>query len=215
MEMDLWTSFVDLLMGGLFALSQIYAGNMGLAIITLSLMVRLTLMPLSLKLAQRSMARQALLKRLQPELERLRARYRKDPERLARETKKLYQRYGVRPVEGLSILGGLIQAPILIGLFTAIKRGLGSGGPFLWIADISKPDLWLTLLVAALTYVANAINPNLPEQARTLMILLPTVLTLVFLWQLAAGLGLYWATSNIVTIFQVLILRLRSSKVGA
>lgn len=213
--MDLWTSFVDLLMGGLFALSQIYGGNMGLAIITLSLMVRLTLMPLSLKLAQRSMARQALLKRLQPELERLRARHRKDPERLARETKKLYQRYGVRPVEGLSILGGLIQAPILIGLFTAIKRGLGSGGPFLWIADISKPDLWLTLLVATLTYVANAINPNLPEQARTLMILLPTVLTLVFLWQLAAGLGLYWATSNIVTIFQELILRRRSLKLGA
>jgi YidC/Oxa1 family membrane protein insertase len=213
--MDLWTSFVDLLMGGLFALSQIYGGNMGLAIITLSLMVRVTLMPLALKLAQRSMARQALLKQLQPELERLRARYRKDPERLARETKKLYQHYRVRPVEGLSILGGLIQAPTLIGLFTAIKRGLGSGGPFLWIADISKPDLWLTLLVAALTYVANAINPNLPEQARTLMILLPTVLTLVFLWQLAAGLGLYWAASNIVTIFQVLILRRRSLKLGA
>jgi YidC/Oxa1 family membrane protein insertase len=215
MEMDLWTSFVDLLMGGLFALSQIYGGNMGLAIITLSLMVRLALMPLSLKLAQRSMARQALLKQLQPELERLRARYRKDPERLARETKKLYRRYGVRPVEGLGILGGSIQSPILIGLFTAIKRGLGSGGPFLWIVDISKPDLWLTLLVATLTYVANVINPNLPEQARTVMSLLPTVLTLVFLWQLAAGLGLYWATSNIVTIFQELILRRRSSKVGA
>jgi YidC/Oxa1 family membrane protein insertase len=215
MKMDLWTSFVDLLMGGLFALSQIYGGNMGLAIITLSLMVRVTLMPLALKLAQRSMARQALLKQLQPELERLRTRYRKDPERLARETKKLYRRYGVRPVEGRSILGGLIQAPILIGLFSAIKRGLGSGGPFLWIADISKPDLWLTLLVAALTYVANAINPNLPELARTLMILLPTVLTLVSLWQLAAGLGLYWATSNIVTIFQELILRRRSSKAGA
>jgi YidC/Oxa1 family membrane protein insertase len=215
MKMDLWTSFVDLQMGGLFALSQIYGGNMGLAIITLSLMVRVTLMPLALKLAQRSMARQALLKQLQPELERLRTRYRKDPERLARETKKLYRRYGVRPVEGRSILGGLIQAPILIGLFTAIKRGLGSGGPFLWIADISKPDLWLTLIVAALTYVANAINPNLPEQARTAMILLPTVLTLVFLWQLAAGLGLYWAASNIVTIFQELILRRRSLKVGA
>jgi membrane protein insertase Oxa1/YidC/SpoIIIJ len=48
-----------------------------------------------------------------------------------------------------------------------------------------------------------------------IMILLPTVLTLVFLWQLAAGLGLYWAASNIVTIFQELILRRRSLKLGA
>jgi YidC/Oxa1 family membrane protein insertase len=205
--MEIWKSFVDLLMSGLIALSQAYGGNMGLAIITLSLMVRLTLLPLSLKLAQRSMARQALLKQLQPQIERLRSRYRKDPERLARETMKLYRQYGVRPIDGLGILGGVAQTPILIGLFSAIRQGLGVAGRFLWIADISKPNWLVTLIVAGLTYIAGVVNPNLSEQGRTLMVLLPAILTAVFLWKLAAGLGLYWATSSVISIVQALILR--------
>ncbi|HKZ54398.1 MAG TPA: YidC/Oxa1 family membrane protein insertase [Anaerolineales bacterium] len=94
--MDIWTSFVDLLIAALFAFSNIYGGNMGLAIITLSLVVRLALLPLSLKLDHRSLTRQLLLKRLQPKLERLKARWRNNPERLAKETVKLYERHQAR-----------------------------------------------------------------------------------------------------------------------
>ena len=210
MIMILWNSFVDLLIGGLLSLSQIYNGNMGLAILTLSFMIRFALLPLSLKLSYRSILHQVKLKKLQPELERLQKRYKNNPNQLSEETMKLYKLHDVSPVDGKSILGGLLQAPIFMGMFAAIRRGVGSGKRFLWVADLTQPDFFMMLIVTILTYIATALNPNVLGQARNLIMWLPVILTAIFLWRLSAAIGLYWAASNTVGIIQAGILRYKT-----
>ncbi len=206
-----WGFVINLIQIALLLVAQLYGGSISMAIVTVSLVVRLALLPLTLYLGRRAQAREALLKQLQPELQRLRTRYAKEPEKLARETMALYRRRGVRPLDGVSLAGSLVQLPFMAGLYSAIRQGVGAGGRFLWIADISQPDLLLALLIAGLTALASALQPNLQPQARFLLVLLPALVTLVFAWRLAAGLGLYWAVSSGVGVVQAVLLRRRAT----
>jgi len=206
---NLWGLFITLIQAGLAILAQWYGGSVGMAIVTLSLIVRLALLPLTLYLGRRTQRREALLKELQPELERLRSRYGKDPEKLGRETMELYRRHNVRPVDAVGWAGVLVQMPFMAGLYTAIQRGLGAGSRFLWIADLSQADLLLALLVAGLTALAGVLQPNAQPQARLMLTVLPALATLLFVGRLAAGLGLYWAASSAVGVVQSLLLRRR------
>ena len=192
---------------GLFILAQVYGGNISLAIITLSFMTRLALLPLTLRLARRSQQQQIRLQTIQPEVEHLKKLYRNNPEKLSQKTMELYKEHNIHLLDGDSFIGRLLQLPIFAGLFAAIKQGVGKGGSFLWISDISQPNILLALIVAALTFVSSALSPNIQQQGRTLSLLLPALLTLFFVWRLSAGLGLYWAASNLVGILQVAILR--------
>ncbi len=209
--MFIWSNFVEFLVMLLVTLSQVYGGNLGLAIITLSLLTRLALLPITLRLARSAQKRQALLKTLQPEIEQLRRRYRSNPERLTQELSKLYSRHGYSLFDGGSVFGGLVQLPLVAGLYSAINQGLGIGGRFLWIGNLAQPDLLMTAIVAALTFVAGSISPDLPQSARMLYAILPAVITAFMLWQLASGLGLYWAASSVVNLLQALMLRRQSA----
>jgi len=204
---NFWSLFVGYLQTGLFILSQIYGGNTSLAIITLSFMVRLALLPLTLQIARRSQQQQIRLKEIQPELQRLKKRYQNNPEKLSQKTMELYKKRNVQFLDGAGFIGNLLQLPIFAGLFSAIKQGVGDGGRFLWITDISQPNILLALLVAALTFVSSALSPNMQQQGRTWFMILPAILTLLFVWRLSAGLGLYWAASSLVGILQAAILR--------
>jgi len=205
--MELWNAFVNLFQTVLFLLWHMYGGNMGLAIITLSAIVRIILLPLTLKLSRRAIAHQLLMKKLEPELQRLRTKYKDNPQRLAQETFALFKRHGTHPIDKRSIMGILIQAPIVLGLFNAIKRGVRVGGRFLWIADISKSDLLLTAVVGILTYISMSVSPNLTAQNKTFYVLLPTIITVFFISRIAAGIGLYWATYSFIGILERIILR--------
>jgi len=204
---NLWSLFVGYLQTGLFILAQVYGGNMSLAIITLSLIVRFALMPLTLRIARRNQQKQVRLKAIQPELERLKARYKNNPEKLAQKTMVLYKKHDIQLLDGMGFLGGLLQLPIFAGLFSAIKQGVGSAGRFLWIADISQPNILLACIVAGLTFVSSALAPSSQEQGRMIFMVLPALLTLFFAWRLSAGLGLYWAVSSLVGMAQSVILR--------
>jgi YidC/Oxa1 family membrane protein insertase len=205
--MPIWSAFVDFLVMILVTLSQAYGGSLGLAIVTVSLGARLLLLPIMLKLARRAQKRQAKLLALQPEIEQINKRFRSNPERLSQEMSKLYSRRGVSMVDSAGLLGGLAQLPVFAGLYWAISQGLGVGGRFLWIGSLAQPDLALTMLVAGITLLTGMLTPDLPPATRNLYALLPTVVTVVLIWQLAAGLGLYWATSSAVGLLQTIILR--------
>lgn len=206
---NLWSVFVGYLQAGLFVLAHLYGGNVSLAIITLSFMVRLALLPLTLRIARRSQQQQLRLQEIQPELERLKKHYRSNPEKLSQKTLELYKKRDVQLLDGAGLMGNLLQLPIFAGLFSAIKQGVGSGGRFLWIADISQPNILLALLIAALTFVTSVLSPNSQQQGRNLFLLLPALLTLFFVWRLSAGLGLYWAASSLVGMLQAAMLRRR------
>lgn len=204
---DLWSLFVGSIQAGLFVLAHLYGGNVGLAIITLSFVVRLALLPLTLRIARRSQKQQMRLQEIQPELQRLKERYRNQPEKLSQKTMELYKAHGIRMLDGTGLLGSFVQLPVFAGLFSAIKQGVGNGGRFLWIADISQPDIFLALIIAALTFASSLLSPNPQPQARSLSLILPAVLTLFFVWRLSAGLGLYWAASSLVGLLQAALMR--------
>ena len=205
--MTLWTELIQTLQAGIFSFAQCFGGNVGAGIVCVSLLIRLAMLPLTLKLARRSLAHRLLMERLRPELERLRKRYGRRPERLAEKTQRLFARHGASPVDGSGLLGGLAQAPIFLALFSAVRRSAAQGGRFFWIADIARPDVLLTSLVAAMTTAATLLQPHLPEQGRWLVVALPALLTLLFLSRLAAGVGLYWGATTAVGVLQAALLR--------
>lgn len=205
--MFIWAGFVDLLQAGLFALAQSFGGNMGMAILVFAFMVRCAMLPLTLYLARRSLAHQAVLRKLKPQLDKLKRRFQDQPDRLAEETVQLFRRKGVSPLPREVFLGGLVQLPVLAGLFAAVKRCAAAGGRFFWIGNIARPDVALTLAVAALTWLAVVVSPSVSHGNRHLLALVPTMLAIVFLWRLATGVALYWAAASGVTFLQAAILR--------
>src|SRR2546430_6013763 len=84
--------FADLFRAAIFAAAHVFAGSLGAGIVAVSLGVRLALLPLTIRLARRALAQQAILARLQPELQRLQARYGNDPAARWRRTQALYRR---------------------------------------------------------------------------------------------------------------------------
>ena len=100
-----------------------------------------------------------------------------------------------------------MQAPIFVGMYTAIRKLVVSGGNFLWISNIAHPDILLAVIAGFITYLASSLSPNLSSQGRSLMVWIPVAITMIFLWKLSAGIGLYWVASSVVSLFQSLILR--------
>jgi YidC/Oxa1 family membrane protein insertase len=188
---------------------------MGLAIAVVSLVLRVLLLPLTLRLAYRALETQAAVKRIEPQLARVREKYKSDPRRVMEETARLYQANGIKLVDGGSLVGTAIQAPIFLGLFSAIRRGLATGGRLLWIKDLALPDAALAGCCALVTVLSVALGPTLPAAQRVPAILVSALLTLVFLSRMAAGVSLYTLASGLVGLGQAVLVRRRAARLAA
>ena len=207
--MTLWTSLVDLLREAMFAYAQATHGNFAAGIMAVTFLARLALLPVSVRLARAAAAHQAAMRRVQPELDAVRVKFKDDPGRLAEETRRVFARAGIAVVPMAGCVGALLQAPVMLALFSAVRQCAAIGGRFLWIRDISRPDAAVALVVAGLTAASAAAGPP-PEAAaqnRLLMIGVPAVFAAIALWQMAAGVGLYWGVSSAVGVAQGVILR--------
>jgi YidC/Oxa1 family membrane protein insertase len=188
---------------------------MGLAIGFLSLTFRLAMLPLTLGMAYRSLEVQAALKKLEPQLSRLRTQHKNDPKRIWEETAKLHQQHGIKVMDSRGLLSLLIQAPLFLALFAAVQRGLSSTGRFLWVKDLMKSDPLLVCACAVLTGLSAGLASNAPEPQRAVAFLLPAVLTLAFLWRMASGVAIYSFASGAVGLVQSLLVRRRLQKMSA
>ncbi len=213
--MGLWTAFVGLIYSSLLGLAMLFGGNMGLAIGVLSVTVRLALLPLTLRMAYRSLQVQAALKRVEPELSSIRKKYKDDAARMWEETAKVHQREGIKILGGGSVFGMLVQMPLLIGVFSAVRRGLSGFGRFLWIKDLMKSDPLLACVCAVLTAISAVLGTNVPEQQRVATVLIPASLTLLFLWRMSAGVTIYTFSSGLVGLFQAVLVRRRLKRMPA
>lgn len=213
--MPVWSEFVDVIYATLVCVSTALGGSMGLAIAVVSLATRVLLLPLTLRLAYRALEVQAAVKKIEPQLARVRAKYKSDPRRAMQETGRLYQENGIKLVDGRSLLGTALQAPLFLGLFSAIRRGLATGGRFLWIKDLALPDAALAGCCALVTALSVALGPNLPAAQRMPAILVPALLTAVFLVRIAAGIGVYTLASGLVGLVQALLVRRRAARLAA
>jgi YidC/Oxa1 family membrane protein insertase len=191
----------------LCTLAQLYGGNLGWAILTISVIVRLALLPIALRMARHAHAQQKLLHKLKDEIAALKKKHRTHPERLAPAMQELYRKHGVKPVDGGNLLGGAVQFMVGAGLYSAIRRRACAGGSFLRIRNLAQPNAPLVLLAGAITFVASAIGPHLPEQSRIFTSAIPAIMTIFIAWRLSSAIVLYWAATAAMNGAQAVMLR--------
>lgn len=208
----MWTMFVDGLAGLLTQLAHWLDGSYGAAVIVMAIAVRLLLLPATLHAAEQAWHRQHKLTVLKPEFERLRERHAKDPAAYANATQALYRQHSITSGLGSGMLTAMVQAPLGIGISAAIRQSVGGAGSFLWIAKLTRPDVWLAFLVALLSCAAIMLNPSMSEQARTVLHWLPAIVAFLMAWHLSAGLCLYWAGASSVGLVQSALLRQRVAR---
>jgi YidC/Oxa1 family membrane protein insertase len=169
----------------------------GLVLIVFGLLVRVASWPLTTKSYRSIQAMQEL----QPEIQRIRERHKKDPQKMQQETMRLYREKKVNPMGGC--LPNLIPMPILFALFFVFQSTIElRGQPFLWLPDLSQPDpLYILPIFMGLTMMASSRLTTTDPKMAAMTYLMPIVLTFVFL-NLAAGLVLYYAFSNVLTFGQ-------------
>ncbi len=175
-------------------------GNWGVAIILLTLLVKLVLYPLS-SASYKSMAN---MRRVAPQMKRLQERYAGDRQKLSQEMMGLYKKEGVNPLGGC--LPMLLPMPIFIALYWVLFESVElRQAPFaLWIDDLAAMDPYfiLPLLMGATMYVQQLLSPTMgdPMQAR-IMKLMPIMFTVLFLF-FPAGLVLYWLVNSVLSVAQ-------------
>src|SRR5436190_8061210 len=140
----------DVLVALLAQLTQ-SLGSLGWAIITVSLGIRIALLPLTIKLSRRAQRNQEIVKALQPEIEQLKKRFEKKPERLFEEMSKLYRKHNCRMFDLPALIASFIQLPIFGVLYSSIRSSLAPAGSFVWIRSLASPDFLLTLLILSIT----------------------------------------------------------------
>ncbi len=206
--MMLWDQLVDLFRVMIVAYSQACGGNLGAGIVAFSITLRIVMFPVTLRIARASMAHQQAMEKLQPDLERIRKRFRKRPERIAEESHKLFQEHGVSLIPYVGCLGGLAQMPLFLAVYSAVRQVVGAGGRFLWIRNIARPDMLLTVIVAAVTYASIAYSASgMPQQGKQMVLVLPVIATVLVLAKTSAGIGLYWGVSAAASLIQSIVIR--------
>jgi YidC/Oxa1 family membrane protein insertase len=206
----MWAGFVDLIRVTIFAAAHLCAGSLGGGILCVSVVVRLALLPLTLRLARQAREQQLRMAAIKPEIEALQRRHAKDPARLMRETQTLYAANGIRLMSPVGLIGLLVQIPLFSGLFAAVRAGLGNRVRFLWIADLARTDALLLVAVTLLTAGSTMMAPKAPGASGAstpLMLLLLSVGgTLVFLWSASSAVALSVSAGSLVSALQSCLL---------
>lgn len=179
-----------------------FGGEYGLAILVLTIIVRTLILPLTLKQVKSSKSMQAI----QPELAKIKEKYKDNPELQQQETMKLFQENGVNPMAGCFPL--LIQMPVFIALYNSIYNNSAiSTHSFLWL-QLGEPDkLFILPVIAALTTfiqtkMMSSMNPSGMQGPMQFMMLIYPVLIFIMAYNFPAALPLYWVYSNLYTIAQ-------------
>ena len=182
-------------------------GNYGVAIIALTTLVKVATIPLT----QTTFRNMREMQKIQPQMAKLRERFKDDQVALQKEMMELYRRHRVNPLTGC--LPMILQMPIFFGLYTALSHAIElRHAPFaLWIRDLSAPDRLmiggigvpvLTLFMGASMFLQQWLTPQQgdPTQQR-MMMFMPLIFTFMFI-NFPAGLVLYWLVNNLLTIAQ-------------
>jgi YidC/Oxa1 family membrane protein insertase len=211
-----WTDIIAKPLLYLLKFFNQYMGNYGIAIILLTILIKILFWPLTHK-SYKSMKE---MQKIQPLMAKIREKYKDNREMMNKEMMSLYKTYKVNP------MGGCLPMVIQIPVFFALFRILGNSielrhAPFvLWINDLSAPDRLfhlpftiplmtppsgipvLTLLMGASMFIQQKMTPTPgdPTQAK-IMLLMPVIFTFMFI-NFPSGLVLYWLVNNVLSIGQ-------------
>ena len=199
--MELWTLWLNAIHGLLIFLSSNLNLGTGFGIVALTLLLRTVILPISWPIAYRGSIRQKKMLRLQPELERLKAECRDQPQLYAGRMMKLYQEHGMTVMDWRSLLGSLVQMPLFLGMYQTLRAGV-NGARFLWVETLARPDPVFAVLAALTTMLMMMANPDLPEHMRVMLILIPSILAAIVALKFCSALALYWTVSNCYSSIQ-------------
>ena len=219
---DLLNFFLITPLINLFVLLTTVTGNAGIAVILLTIIIRIVTFPLTVK----QMHSTRMMAAMQPRMQEIQKKY-KDPRRRSQEQMKLYREAGINPLGCISSM--LLQFPILIALYRTfvlavgeapeallelsgrlydipyLRTGLPLPADFLWL-HLGRPDPFiLPLLVAMTTYLLQKMStmPAMDERARAQAQMMNFLMPLIFGYitiTLPSGLGLYYVLSNVIGI---------------
>jgi len=202
----------------IFLYNTIAFKNMGVAIIELTVAIRLILISPSLK----ALRAQIALQKLQPEIDKIRKKYKDDKQKQNKATMEFYQKNKINPLS--SCLPTLIQLPILIALFWIFRDALNSNNMHLLYPFVQNPGQvntyflgmnlsnkgnWILAILAAVSqfWQSKMIMPKMQPGAQGMqsmltnqMIYFMPLITLVFALQFPAGLALYWVTTTVFAV---------------
>lgn len=205
--MELWTLWTHSIQTALTLLGAQFGLSEALTIILLTLLVRTALLPVSLTSAYRMQKNKEAMQRIKPQIDALRQTHQHNPRELAASTLALYREHGIVFIDKLSVANMLSQAVFGIGIFQSLSKAVFNS-KFLWIGSLAKPDLWLTVLVTSLMLLSMALMPGASnDTSMLLMLAIPVIMSVIAVATLPSALGIYWATSNAVTLAQTLALR--------
>ncbi len=177
-----------------------YTNNYGLAIIIITLILKILFFPLTHK----SFKSMKEMQKLQPMMQELREKYKDDREAMNRATMELYRTHKVNPLGGCFPM--LIQIPVFFALYKALMFSIElRHAPFIfWITDLSAKDPYYVtpIIMGATMFIQQKMTPSTmdPMQAK-MMLAMPIVFTFMFL-NFPSGLVIYWLVNNILTIAQ-------------
>jgi len=177
-----------------------YVGNYGLAIIIITVILKILFFPLTHK-SYKSMK---AMQKLQPQMEKLKEKFKNDRTAMNQEVMKLYQEHKVNPLGGC--LPMVVQIPVFFALYKALMFSIElRHAPFyFWITDLSSKDPYYVtpIVMGATMFIQQKMTPTSmdPVQAK-MMLMLPIVFTFMFL-SFPSGLVLYWLVNNVLSIAQ-------------
>ena len=225
-----WFSILSTPLAALLRWIYSWVGNYGVAIIMVTVLIKICLWPLTAK-SYRSMKE---MQKLQPKVAKLREKYGDNKEAMNREIMQLYKTFKVNPLGGC--LPMLLQIPFFIAFYRVLDSLLElRGAPFIfWIKDLAAPDRLfsfnftiplfepptgipvLTLLMGASMVLQQKMTPNTmgdPMQAK-MMMMMPVIFTFILI-NMPAGLVLYWFVNNILSIGQQMLINRPAKKAEA
>ncbi|KAA3636151.1 MAG: membrane protein insertase YidC [Calditrichaeota bacterium] len=187
-----------------------FVPNYGLVIILFALMVKIITLPLSMK----SFKSMAAMKELQPQLEGLKKKHAKDPQKLNQETMKMYKKHGVNPISGC--LPMLPQMPLFFALFAVFRSTiLLRDAPFVWfIDDLSRgaasftdPYMVLVLIMVLAQYASQKVTMGGgTQQNKMFMYIMPLFMGFIFR-TFASGLVLYWTCFSVFSLLDYVLFK--------
>ncbi len=221
MQFGFWAWFRATCKGLLLTLNAIHTliPNYGVAIILLTIIVKLVFWPITHKSTE-SMKK---MQEVKPQLDALREKYKDDPKRAQQEQMLLYKQHGVNPLAGC--LPMVVQIPVFIALFTVLRSAVELRfAEFLWIRDLSEPEGLLQglpivgslnilpiFMTASMMWQQQLTPSGGDPQQKRMMMFMPAVMLMLF-YNMASALVLYWSVSQALSIVQLLMQRRKREK---
>jgi YidC/Oxa1 family membrane protein insertase len=215
-----------------FIYNTVPYADLGVAVILLTVIIKLLLFPLGLK----AMKSQKEMNEIQPEVKKIQKKYKDDKEVQAKKILEIYKEKNINPFSGILVL--IIQLPILISLFQIFRKGVGEeemsqlysfiSSPatidttFLNVIDLSSPSSFLAVLAAGGQYYQMKISTQSPEKKqeksdtakmiqKQMLYFLP-VFTFIILLTIPSAVGLYWIITVIFSVIQFYLAKTKTQK---